>query len=200
MSCLQLESVKSGDTAAVMHTNMGDIEIKLFPQHAPKTVENFTTHAKNGYYNGLIFHRVINDFMIQGGDPTGTGMGGESIWGHSFEDEFTPELHNLRGALCMANAGPNTNGSQFFIVQASEVPSDMLEQMKDLADNGFPSEITEAYANMGGTPWLDFRHTVFGQVVNGMETVDSIAKTAVGANDKPVNDVVINSIDIIVKD
>lgn len=200
MSCLQLESVKSGDTVAVMHTNMGDIEIKLFPQHAPKTVENFTTHAKNGYYNGLIFHRVINDFMIQGGDPTGTGMGGESIWGHSFEDEFTPELHNLRGALCMANAGPNTNGSQFFIVQASEVPSDMLEQMKDLADNGFPSEITEAYANMGGTPWLDFRHTVFGQVVNGMETVDSIAKTAVGANDKPVNDVVINSIDIIVKD
>lgn len=199
MSCLQLSAVKSGDTVAVMHTNMGDIEIKLFPEHAPKTVENFTTHAKNGYYNGLIFHRVINDFMIQGGDPTGTGMGGESIWGHSFEDEFDPQLHNLRGALCMANAGPNTNGSQFFIVQAKETPANMLEQMKDLADNGFPPEITEAYAQMGGTPWLDFRHTVFGQVVNGMDTVDSIAKTPVGANDKPVNDVVINSIDIIVK-
>ncbi len=199
MSCLQLSAVKSGDTVAVMHTNMGDIEIKLFPEYAPKTVENFTTHAKNGYYNGLIFHRVINDFMIQGGDPTGTGMGGESIWGHSFEDEFTPELHNLRGALCMANAGPNTNGSQFFIVQAKETPSNMLEQMKDLADNGFPPEITEAYAKMGGTPWLDFRHTVFGQVVNGMDTVDAIAQTAVGANDKPVNDVVINSIEIIEK-
>lgn len=196
MSCLQLEAVKSGDMVAVMHTNMGDIEIKLFPQNAPKTVENFTTHAKNGYYNGLIFHRVINDFMIQGGDPTGTGMGGESIWGNSFEDEFDPQLHNLRGALCMANAGPNTNGSQFFIVQAKEVPQNMLDQMKDLADNGFPPEIAEAYAEMGGTPWLDFRHTVFGQVVNGMDTVDSIAETKVGANDKPVNDVIINTIDI----
>lgn len=199
MSCLQLEAVKAGDTLAVMHTNMGDVEIKLFPEHAPKTVENFTTHAKNGYYNGLIFHRVIKDFMIQGGDPTGTGMGGESIWGNSFEDEFTPELHNLRGALCMANAGPNTNGSQFFIVQASDVPANMLDQMKDLADNGFPPEIAEAYAKLGGTPWLDFRHTVFGQVVNGMDTVDAIANTNVGANDKPVNDVVISSIDIIVK-
>ena len=199
MSCLQLEAVKNGDTVAVMHTNMGDIEIKLFPELAPKTVENFTTHAKNDYYNGIIFHRVIKDFMIQGGDPTGTGMGGESIWGRSFQDEFTPELHNLRGALCMANAGPNTNGSQFFIVQASEVPGGMLEQMKDLADNGFPPEITEAYAKLGGTPWLDFRHTVFGQVVNGMDVVDAIANVEVGANDKPVNDVQINGIDIIIK-
>lgn len=200
MSCLQLEAVKSGDTVAIMHTNMGDIEIKLFPEQAPKTVENFVGHAKNDYYNGIIFHRVIKDFMIQGGDPTGTGMGGESIWGRSFQDEFTPELHNLRGALCMANAGPNTNGSQFFIVQASEVPANMLEQMKDLADNGFPPAITEAYAELGGTPWLDFRHTVFGQVVNGMDVVDAIANVQVGANDKPVNDVVINGIDIIVKD
>ena len=199
MSCLQLEAVKSGDIVAVMHTNMGDIEIKLFPEQAPKTVENFTTHAKNDYYNGIIFHRVIKDFMIQGGDPTGTGMGGESIWGRSFEDEFTPELHNLRGALCMANAGPNTNGSQFFIVQASDVTSNMLEQMKDLADNGFPPEITEAYAKMGGTPWLDFRHTVFGLVVNVMDVVDAIANVQVGAADIPVNDVVILGIDIIVK-
>ena len=199
MSCLQLEAVKSGDTVAVMHTNMGDIEIKLFPEQAPKTVENFTTHAKNDYYNGIIFHRVIKDFMIQGGDPTGTGMGGESIWGHSFKDEFTPELHNLRGALCMANAGPNTNGSQFFIVQANEVPANMLSQMKDLADNGFPPEITEAYARLGGTPWLDFRHTVFGQVINGMDVVDAIANVEVGAADKPVNDVVILGIDIIAK-
>ncbi len=199
MSCLQLQAVKSGDMVAVMHTNMGDIEIKLFPEHAPKAVENFTTHAKSDYYNGIIFHRVIKDFMIQGGDPTGTGMGGESIWGRSFEDEFTPELHNLRGALCMANAGPNTNGSQFFIVQANEVPANMLEQMKDLADNGFPPEITEAYSQLGGTPWLDFRHTVFGQVVNGMDVVDAIANVQVGAADKPVNDVQINGIDIIVK-
>ena len=195
----QLKPLEAGDTLAIMKTNMGDIEIKLFPQHAPKTVENFTTHAKNNYYNGIIFHRVIKDFMIQGGDPTGTGMGGESIWGRNFADEFTPELHNLRGALCMANAGPNTNGSQFFIVQASEVPGNMLEQMKGLADNGFPPQITEAYARLGGTPWLDFRHTVFGQVINGMDTVDAIANVAVGANDKPIDDVVINGIDIIVK-
>ncbi len=181
-----------------MHTNMGDIEIKLFPEQAPKTVENFTTHAKNGYYNGIIFHRVIKDFMIQGGDPTGTGMGGESIWGGSFEDEFTPELHNLRGALCMANAGPGTNGSQFFIVQASDVPANMISQMADLPD-AFPPEIAKAYSELGGTPWLDFRHTVFGQVVGGMDTVDAIADTKVGYGDKPVNDVVINGIDIIVK-
>ena len=196
MACYQLSKPASGDTVAVMHTNMGDIKIKLFGEKAPKTVENFTTHAKNGYYNGIVFHRVIKDFMIQGGDPTATGMGGESIWGHSFEDEFTPELHNLRGALCMANAGPNTNGSQFFIVQANAVPDNMLEQMRDLADRGFPEEITEAYAAMGGTPWLDFRHTVFGQVVEGMDTVDAIANVEVAAADKPVNDVVINSIEI----
>ena len=196
MSCLQLEAVKSGDIVALMHTNMGDIEIKLFPTLAPKTVENFTTHAKNGYYNGIVFHRVIKDFMIQGGDPTATGMGGESIWGHSFEDEFTPELHNLRGALCMANAGPNTNGSQFFIVQASEVPAAMLDQMRDLADRGFPTEITEAYASMGGTPWLDFRHSVFGQVFDGMDIVEKIASVKTNGADRPLEDVKIVSIDI----
>ena len=199
MSCLQLEAVKSGDTVAVMHTNMGDIEIKLFPEHAPKTVENFTTHAKNDYYNGIIFHRVIKDFMIQGGDPTGTGMGGESIWGRSFKDEFTPELHNLRGALCMANAGPNTNGSQFFIVQANEVPDYLVEQMKEMPD-AFSDDIIDAYVKLGGTPWLDFRHTVFGQVVNGMDVVDAIAAVEVGGADKPVNDVVILGIDINVID
>lgn len=196
MSCYQLEAVKSGDTVAVMHTSMGDITIKLFPDKAPKTVENFVTHSNNGYYNGLIFHRVIKDFMIQGGDPTGTGMGGQSIWEASFEDEFDPELHNLRGALSMANAGPGTNGSQFFIVQASEVPDGMLSQMKDLADRGFPAEIAEAYAQLGGTPWLDFRHSVFGQVMDGMDVVDNIAAVAVGDADKPIEDVIIKSIEI----
>ena len=196
MSCLQLEAVKSGDTVAVMHTNMGDIEIKLFPEHAPKTVENFTTHAKNDYYNGIIFHRVIKDFMIQGGDPRGSGIGGESIWGRSFEDEFTPELHNLRGALSMANAGPNTNGSQFFIVQAKEVPSGMLDQMKDLPD-AYPEECAKAYAELGGTPWLDYRHTVFGQVYEGMDVVDAIANVKVAPGDKPIVAVEIESIEII---
>ena len=197
MDCFQLKAPTAGDTVAVMHTNLGDIKIKFFADRTPKTFENFTTHAKNGYYNGIKFHRVIKDFMIQGGDPQGTGMGGESIWGGSFEDEFDPELHNLRGALSMANAGPGTNGSQFFIVQAKEVPAAMLEQMRDLADSGFPTEIADAYAKLGGTPWLDYRHTVFGQVYEGMDVVDAIANVEVGAADRPVNDVLINGIDII---
>ena len=196
MSYYQLEKPVSGDTVAIMHTTMGDIKIKLFKEETPKTFENFTTHAKNGYYNGLIFHRVIKDFMIQGGDPMGSGIGGESIWGRKFEDEFTPNLHNLRGALSMANAGPNTNGSQFFIVQADTCPANMLEQMEDLPD-AFPPECAKAYAEMGGTPWLDFRHTVFGQVYEGMDVVDKIANCKVGMNDKPMFDVTIESIEII---
>ena len=198
MSAYQLESVKPGDTVAVMHTNMGDIKIKFFPREAPRAVENFITHAKNGYYNGIVFHRVIKDFMIQGGDPTATGMGGESVWGENFEDEFDPALHNLRGALSMANAGPGTNGSQFFIVQAKTVPENMLKQMRGMADRGFPADITDAYESIGGTPWLDFHHTVFGQVTEGMAVVDKIAETPVGANDKPIDDVVIEAIDITV--
>ena len=195
MAAIQLSAPQKGDTLAVMHTNMGDIKIKLFPEKAPKTVENFVTHSKNGYYNGLKFHRVINDFMIQGGDPRGNGTGGESIWGGSFSDEFDPELHNLRGALSMANSGPDTNGSQFFIVQAREVPSNMLEQMRDLEDNGFPADITAAYEALGGTPWLDFRHTVFGQVTEGMVVVDAIAAVET-FNDVPRSDVIIESIEV----
>ena len=184
-----------GDTVATMKTNMGEIKIKLFPQFAPKAVENFVTHSKNGYYNGLIFHRVIPDFMIQGGDPMGSGIGGESIWGTPFKDEFAPELHNLRGALSMANSGPSTNGSQFFIVQAKDTPAQMLVQMEQMtAEQGFPPEATQSYKEMGGTPWLDFRHTVFGQVFEGMEVVDAIATVKTGPNDKPVEDVVINEI------
>ena len=192
---IQTSLPASGDTVATMKTTMGDIKIKLFPKFAPKAVENFVTHAKNGYYNGLIFHRVIPDFMIQGGDPMGSGMGGESIWGSPFEDEFAPELHNLRGALSMANSGPSTNGSQFFIVQAKDVPAQMIEQMEQMtAEQGFPPEATESYKEMGGTPWLDFRHTVFGQVFEGMEVVDTIAAVKTGANDKPLEDVKITEI------
>lgn len=190
----QLNKPTENDTIAIMKTNMGEIKIKLFPQFAPKTVENFTTHAKNGYYDGLIFHRVIKDFMIQGGDPTGTGCGGESIWGRSFEDEYTGELHNLRGALSMANAGPNTNGSQFFIVQANSCPEDFIMQMKQIDEKVFPTECVEAYEEIGGTPWLDFRHTVFGQVYDGMDVVDAIANVATKAQDKPVSDVIIETI------
>lgn len=192
----QLEKPAKGETVAVLHTSMGDISVRLFSEKAPKAVENFTTHAKNGYYDGLIFHRVIRDFMIQGGDPAGNGTGGESIWGRPFEDEFDIDLRNYRGALSMANAGPGTNGSQFFIVQAASVPEGMLSQMEGLAEQGYPAEVTARYRERGGTPWLDFRHTVFGQVFDGMDVVDAIAGVAVSAGDKPVEDVVIQSVEI----
>lgn len=181
----QLRTPVAGDTVATMSTTMGEIKILLFPDAAPKAVENFTSHSEAGYYDGLIFHRVIEDFMIQGGDPTGTGTGGDSIWGRSFEDEFSPDYHNLRGALSMANAGPGTNGSQFFIVQAKQVDDGLLEQMSHLADRGFPTQCVEDYKSIGGTPWLDFKHTVFGQVFDGMDVVDAIAAVPKGYGDKP---------------
>ncbi|MFS8652850.1 MAG: peptidylprolyl isomerase, partial [Caldibacillus sp.] len=152
------------------------------------------THAKTGYYNGVTFHRVIDGFMIQGGDPTGTGAGGESVYGKPFEDEFSPYLFNFRGAVSMANAGPNTNGSQFFIVQNNELNPVFKEQMEKA---GYPQEAIDYYVEHGGTPWLDFRHTVFGQVIDGMDVVDKIAKVPTDAQDKPLEDVVIEKVHII---
>ena len=189
----QLNEVNEKNPLVIVHTNQGDFTLELFPEVAPKTVENFITHAKNGYYDGVIFHRVIEDFMIQGGDPTGTGMGGESIYGRTFEDEFSREAFNLYGTLSMANAGPNTNGSQFFIVTAKQVPAQMLKQLKD---GGWPEEIVEEYAKVGGTPWLDHRHTVFGRVVEGMDVVLKIEGVERNAQDRPLEDVVIESMDV----
>jgi len=149
-------------SAATLHTNHGPIQLEFFDADAPKTVGNFRTLAEDGFYDGVVFHRVIPDFMIQGGDPTGTGMGGP---GYTFEDE--PNDHSVvRGALAMANAGPNTNGSQFFIVTAE------------------------------ATPWLDGKHTVFGQVTNGMDVVDTISQLATDANDKPREPVVIDRVEL----
>lgn len=188
----QLDLANAKGPKATIKTNRGDITVQLFPEEAPKTVQNFVELAQKGYYDGVIFHRVIPDFMIQGGDPTGTGMGGESIYGEQFEDEFSRNVFNLRGALSMANAGPNTNGSQFFIVNNQNVPANMLEQ---LSGAGFPEEIVEVYKN-GGTPWLDFRHTVFGHVVEGMDVVDEIAAAQRGPQDKPVYDIVMETVEI----
>lgn len=188
----QLSTEHATGHQATIKTNRGDITVQLFPELAPKTVKNFVELAKKGYYDGIIFHRVIPDFMIQGGDPTGTGMGGESIYGGDFEDEFSKELFNIRGALSMANSGPNTNGSQFFIVNNQNVPGNMLGQLEGA---GYPSEIIEAY-KAGGTPWLDFRHTVFGHVISGMDVVDEIANAQRGPQDRPVHDIVIESIEI----
>lgn len=176
---LNLEQVKG--PRVQLTTSLGDIQVKLFEQEAPKTVENFLGLVEAGYYDGTIFHRVINDFMIQGGDPTGTGMGGESIWHKPFKDEFSSDLHNFRGALSMANAGPNTNGSQFFIVEASRVPKQMLQDLANHEDK----EVVAEYRQHGGTPWLDGKHTVFGQVQQGMEIVEAIAKVKVDFADQP---------------
>src|SRR4051794_24942326 len=186
--------VSENEKLVEMETSMGIIKIKLFPEFAPKAVENFVKHSEEGYYDGLIFHRVIKDFMIQSGDPEGNGTGGESIWGNPFEDEFSNNLFNLRGALSMANAGANTNGSQFFIVQKTSLDPSMKGEM-DKA--GYPKEIIDAYDKNGGTPWLDHRHTVFGQVIEGMDIVDKIADTKVDAKDKPEQDVVIKEIKVL---
>jgi cyclophilin family peptidyl-prolyl cis-trans isomerase len=151
------------DLLAIIKTNMGDITIKLFPDKTPTTVENFVGLAKKGYYKGVIFHRVIPDFMIQGGDPTGTGMGGNSVWGTKFEDEIVPDLKfDKPGLLAMANAGPGTNGSQFFITL---VP----------------------------TPWLNGHHTIFGEVIKGMNVVEKIGKVKT-QRDKPVEPVIMNDV------
>ncbi|HEX6712698.1 MAG TPA: peptidylprolyl isomerase [Thermoleophilaceae bacterium] len=149
-------------SAAVLHTNHGPVELELYDEDAPKTVENFRKLAGDGFYDGVIFHRVIKDFMVQGGDPTGTGTGGP---GYTFEDEFND--HKVaRGALAMANSGPNTNGSQFFIVTTAEAP------------------------------WLDGKHTVFGRVTGGMDAVDSIESAETDARDKPVADAMIERVEL----
>ena len=192
MSSFPQLDAENATIKATIKTNMGDIKLALFKEQAPKTVDYFIGLSKEGKYDNVIFHRVINGFMIQGGDPTGTGMGGESIYGKSFEDEFSNELFNIRGALSMANAGPNTNGSQFFIVQAKNIPDEMFDQMKEA---GYPEEIIEAYKE-GGTPWLDHRHTVFGQVISGMDVVDKIAAVETTFGDKPKDDVVIVGVEI----
>lgn len=218
----QLEKPSNNDEIAVVATNQGDFKIRFFPNEAPKAVENFKELAKKGYYDNIIFHRVIKDFMIQGGDPQGTGAGGESIWGEDFEDEFSKDLFNITGSLAMANRGPNTNGSQFFI--NNQDPSSFMgwenfeeyykmykrnpsafEQryggtvdMSKITDN-----IKTLYEENGGTPILDGYyntanrgHTVFGQVFEGMDTVNKISNTETNESDRPIEDVVIKSISL----
>lgn len=188
----QLNLKNEHGSQAIIQTNYGNIVLQLFDEKAPKTVKNFVELAKQQYYDGVIFHRVIPDFMIQGGDPTGTGTGGKSIYGDSFADEFSDKLFNLRGALSMANAGPDTNGSQFFIVTNQTLSANMQGQMQEA---GYPDEIITAYKD-GGAPWLDFRHTVFGQVIDGLDVVDTIGNVSTTSQDQPINEVVIHTIEI----
>ena len=198
----QLKKPSKGEEVAVLETNMGTIKIRLFPKYAPTAVENFKKLIKEGYYNGIIFHRVMNDFMIQGGDPTGTGTGGKCAFEgyETFGDEFGRNLYNFRGAVSMANTGaPGSNSSQFFIVQTKNAQYYKLGDKDGFLSNGGAKWAAEQYEKRGGTAYLDGQfksitgsgHTVFGQVYEGLKVVDKIAAVKVNSNNKPVKDVVI---------
>jgi cyclophilin family peptidyl-prolyl cis-trans isomerase len=212
----QLDKPAKGEDIAVLTTSMGTIKMRLFPNASPKSVENFKGLIQKGYYNGLLFHRVIKDFMVQSGDPNGDGTGGTSLWNKTFEDEFNKNLVNIKGAVAMANSGPNTNGSQFFIDQAGPSTFSGWDyytkafQVFQSDPNGFVqqyqypwvdmSKATKDYENLylknGGNPGLDGAyniigrgHTVFAQVYEGMDVVDKIASVSVDSNDKPTQEV-----------
>lgn len=217
---LQLTPLAPGEELAVLHTNMGDITLRFFPEEAPLAVENFITHARDGYYDGVIFHRVMPNFMIQTGDPTGTGAGGESIWGHPFGLEYSFNLRHFRGGLAMAHAG-GAMQSQFYIVQnpglmpAFRMEFEFLKEMQDEIIGRFsdgrlvywrdvhPLDGLEYFIENGGTPHLDWfwaetpPHTVFGHVVDGMDVVDAIAGVELVGGSRPVEDIIIERISFI---
>ncbi len=199
----QLEMPEDGEEIAVITTNMGVFKMRFFPEEAPKAVYSFKQNALEGYYNGIIFHRVMYDFMIQGGDPLGVGTGGESIWDEPFEDEFSEKVFNIRGSVAMANSGPNTNGSQFFVNTAA-TPVNVTMYAQYLNDK-VTEDIADLYLQNGGNVHLDGAlsasgtgHTVFGQVFEGMDTVDKISQTSVNSSSKPVEDMVIEKIEIVI--
>ena len=216
-SILQAQMPAEGDEIAVITTSAGVVKMMFYHEEAPKAVENFKTLAKSGYYDGLLFHRVINNFMVQTGDPEGTGRGGESCWGEPFADEISAKLHYYRGAVAMANAGPGTNGSQFFIVQQKDVMEDALAALQDARDNNeeelgvtltdgnyytfsqlFPDEVLNYYREQGGSAHLEYvfgnPYTIFGQVFEGLDVIDAIAGAETDESDKPVEDITIESI------
>lgn len=232
----QLNKPKKGDTVAILHTSKGDITLRLFPEYAPNTVNNFVELAKAGRYDGVLFHRVMNDFMIQTGDfENGDGTGGTSVYGSAFADEFCDKLLNIRGSVAMANSGKDTNGSQFFINQCDaehyksngtyktyennwEQIKAQFKDYKDDADtianlasygtscldtDAVPEAMKKLYEKNGGNIWLDGAynpsdagHTVFAQVIDGMDVVDEIASANTDSNNKPLTDITIDSVEI----
>ena len=218
----QLDLPEKGEEIAVVNTSLGSFKIRFFPNVAPKAVENFKKLSQEGYYNGIIFHRVIKDFMVQTGDPNGNGTGGQSIWGKEFEDEFSSKLFNITGSVSMANRGSNTNGSQFFINNKDSSGFEGWDRYQKIYDmyskdpNKFSSmygstvdmskitdEIKNLYEKYGGNPNLDGYyntankgHTVFGQVFEGMETINSISQSPTNGSDKPLEDIKIDNIEI----
>lgn len=197
---VQYDKPNDGDLIAKIKVKgYGTLVVRFFPEHAPLAVENFVTHAKEGYYDGLTFHRIMDDFMIQGGDPEGNGTGGDSIWTNekdepiAFTDEYSKYLIPIRGALCMANAGANTNGSQFFIVQTSEY---MIKDVINMRNKGVDDDLVDYYKENGGAGWLYEAHTVFGQLIEGYDVLDKIAGVKVDSQSKPQEDVIIETIEI----
>ncbi|MDR1559620.1 MAG: peptidylprolyl isomerase [Clostridiales bacterium] len=213
----QLDPIADGEEIALLHTSLGVIKVRFFPDYAPKAVQNFKTLAKSGYYNGVTFHRVIEDSVIQTGDPTGTGAGGQSIWGQPFASETSPCLHNIYGALSMVlGEDASSQGSQFFIVsnnQLSDETKTEIESYKDkqnqvageMADGTkvpmaqlFPEKIIDKYLEVGGVPGLDFMYAVFAQVFDGFDTVDKISSAETSQEEetmnKPLTDIVIEEI------
>ena len=188
----QTSEPEEGETVAIIHVkNYGDICVKFFYEDSPLAVENFLTLAANGYYDGIIFHRVIQNFMIQGGDQTGTGTGGSSMWGKDFENEYSDRLAQINGSLAMARTSElDTNGSQFFINDNPQLTE------ADLAQYSLSDELEKMYKEHGGNPYLQDLYTVFGQVYEGMDVVDAIAASATDTTDRPVVDIVIESIDV----
>lgn len=197
---------KDETVAEIIVSGYGSILVRFFPEHAPLAVDNFLTHAREGYYDNTTFHRIINDFMIQGGDPEGTGKGGESIYGAAFQDEFSSDLRPFRGALCMANSGVDTNKSQFFLVQADAASVQELKELveykkqtfQDYLEAGYNTKLNEEqlaeYLTYGGTPWLDGHHTVFGQTYDGFEVLDAIAAAEVDSKNKPLEDILVTTV------
>ena len=188
---------KEGDTIIIMNIkDYGEVKFRLFSEYAEKGCENFIELAKKGYYDGLTFHRVIKDFMIQGGDPEGTGMGGESVWGGKFDGGTDPHLIHAAGALAYANSGSTaTDGSQFYVVTGQVYSKEQLADMKNQGYT-FTPEQEEIYSTAGGAPWLDGGYTVFGQVIDGLDVIFKVQETATGANDKPQKDVIIDSVKV----
>lgn len=211
----QLEEPKEGEEIIVLKTSMGDITLKLCPEEAPKACENFIQLCRDGYYDGLTFHRVIDGFVIQSGDPNGDGTGGQSIYGEKFEDEFSPNMYHFRGALAMANSGANTNGSQFYIVQKGEITEGYFDQVDSINEqygtdellynsntgkifkSNYSDEARDKYEQLGGTPELDYGYTVFGMVIDGMDVVDKIAAVETDSSDMPTQAVTIDSVEVI---
>ncbi len=196
---LQFTEPEKGEEIAVMTVkDYGEIKFRFFPDEAPKAVENFTTHVRNGYYDGVTFHRVMQDFMIQGGDPEGTGGGGESIWGEGFGVETSNNLYHFRGALCMAKTSqPNSIGSQFYILQNGNLET--TQMMLDYTNFDYADKVIKKYQEVGGYPGLDGSYTVFGQVIAGLDVLDAIAASpvvynAAGERSEPYKTIVIEKI------